>query len=147
MYTFIIPNYGELPGWSASGSFSIPVADFTAAPVISCFDVPTCVSLPNTDIVAASFTIDTPNRNATVGLSDVNSLGFNAFNVSFTLPQLAYGTTNQLVNTPGACEPFSSSCGVGIEAAFFGNTIYGPEAPPLGSYAASTDISWPVDNH
>jgi hypothetical protein len=141
VYTFTYSDNGSNPPWSASGSFSIPVADFTAATTSNTlFDVAPDpgVTLPNTDITAADLTVTTPYGSAVLGLSFVNSLGSNVFNVSGTLPQLVYGTTNFLVDSPTGCNPeTSSTCTLGIQAATFGNSIIGFN----GFGDATTDIS------
>ena len=136
VYTFTYTDNGKNPGWSASGYFSIPVIDFTDATPTSCFGITDCVTLPNTDITAASISITTPGGSATgLGLTYINQLGFNDFDVSVSPPNLEYGTTNYLVNTPAGCNPEQHACGVGIQAAFFGtgNAIFGP--------TGGTDIS------
>jgi hypothetical protein len=137
-YTFTFT--GEPPpdfGWDANGSFSIPVSDFTSATPGNYFGLPVGdgVELPNTDITAASFTITTPGGGTVVlGLPYINALGTNVFLVSVSPPQLEYGQTNYLINSPQGCNPETGSpaCDVGIQAAFFGVAIFGP--------AGSTDL-------
>jgi hypothetical protein len=137
VYTFTYTDEGLNPGWSASGYFSISVADFTAAtPSYTLFDVDPDpgVQLPNTDITAAQFTITTPDGSVVLGLSFVDALGANVFDLKNTLPQLVYGDVNYLVNSPAGCNPETNSppCTVGIQAATFGNSIFDSNA--------STDI-------
>jgi len=126
VYIFTYTDFGANPGWSASGSFSIPVADFTAA------------TLPNTDITAADLTVTTPyTGSAVLGLPFVNSLGSNVFDISGPQPQLLNGITNFLVDSPIGCNPeISLTCTLGIQAAFFGNSIFGFD----GTGDAYTDI-------
>jgi hypothetical protein len=121
------------PGWDANGSFSIPVSDFTSATPSNYFGLPDGdgVQLPNTDITAASFTITTPSGGTVVlGLPYINALGNNVFLISVSPPQLEYGQTNYLINSPAGCNPESVYCaGSGIQAAFDGTAvaIFGPD--------------------
>jgi hypothetical protein len=143
VYTFNYTDGGLNPAAIVAGSFSIPVADFTAAtPVLGLFGLggDLGVSLPNTDITAISLTL---NGSTTFGLADRNASGANVFDVSGAQPQLAYGTTNFLVVLPIGCNPEQTSCSSGIQAALFGNSVIIPAGltDSFGTWNTSSGMS------
>ena len=72
VFTFIpvvLPPYANdtPPGWSLTGSFEIPAADFSVANTLT---------LPNSDITALSFTLTYPDGSQVFTLADRKSIWY-----------------------------------------------------------------------
>jgi hypothetical protein len=88
VFTFIpvvLPPYANdtPPGWSLTGSFEIPAADFSVANTLT---------LPNSDITALSFTLTYPDGSQVFTLADLNPSGMITFFATSTPAVLSTGT-------------------------------------------------------
>jgi hypothetical protein len=103
------------PGWSVSGSFSIPDSD-----------LPTTLGLladvPNSDITALSFVLTTPDGSVTFDLSDI--VGSTTYQGTGTSPANIFdGTTLNFLLSPAGCNFNLGECGFGIQIG--ANTVPG----------------------